>query len=260
MIILSRLRGLAQFYDDRDDIGFSVAQISRAMDVIDCLTMLGHRILLQVMEELDLFNAFSTWLRFQIDRLASSNANSEELMEKEAVMENGKILTYIQRFLIHSPMALYFVDASQDDYNADWKAVEGGVGLLDMLDTQLKREEEGQPHMKALPQVKFLVDYFDDRASGLFIDIAEAQKRSVRFGQPTKVVVGGNITRVDTIMHHTAGEVRSLGELLRKGHAYIAQAADQVVSYVAVCHQDQENTGKFLRRDHGKACQLTGSG
>lgn len=210
-IILSRLRGLAQFHDTRGDIGFSVAQISRAMDAVACLTMVAHRVLLQVMEELELFNAFSLWLRFQIDRLASSNANSEELMEKEAMMENGKVLAYIQRYLTQSPMGVYFDDISKDEYDAGWKTVEGGQALFSMLDTHLKWYDEGQSHLKALPQVRFLIDYLESRASGIFKDIAEAQRRSVRFGKPTKVAVEGTITRMDSVMHHIGVEVSPLG-------------------------------------------------
>ena len=58
-IILSRLRGLARFYDTRDDIGFSAAQISKVLDAVASLTLVGHRLLTIIMEELEAFNAFS---------------------------------------------------------------------------------------------------------------------------------------------------------------------------------------------------------
>ncbi|KAH6671548.1 anaphase-promoting complex component Cut20/Apc4 [Plectosphaerella plurivora] len=231
-IILSRLRGLAQFYDNRDDIGFSVVQITRAMDMVACLQLVAHRILLQVMEELELFNAFSLWLRFQIDRLAASNSNNEELTEKEAMMENGKVLAYIQRFLVHSPLGLFFDEVSQEEYDADKKATEGTVNLLDALDTQLKRHETGQPHSKGLPQVKFLVDIFDDRAVGIFKDIAEAQKRSVRFGQPTRLVVQSRITTMDSVMDHVS-----------------EGGTEKLISYAAVCQADHDDQVLILRSE-----------
>ena len=70
-IVLSRLRGLAQFYDTRDDMGFSVPHISRTIDIVSCLSLVGHRVLLLVMKELDLFTAFSAWMRSHIDKLAA---------------------------------------------------------------------------------------------------------------------------------------------------------------------------------------------
>ncbi|OLN81792.1 Anaphase-promoting complex subunit 4 [Colletotrichum chlorophyti] len=199
-IILSRLRGLAQFHDSRDDIGFSVAQINRAMDIVSCLTMVGHKILLNVVDELDLFNAFSTWVRFQIDRLGASSSATDELTEKEATMENSKVLVYIQRYLTESPMSIYLDDVSKGDYSADWERAESGTSMLDELDTQLKRREAGQAYWKAIPNLGFLVDYFTSRANGIFKDIAEAQKRSVRFGQPTKIRLAGKISNLDSTM------------------------------------------------------------
>lgn len=199
-IILSRLRGLAQFYDARDDIGFSVAQINRTMDVVSCLTMVGHKILLNVMDELELFNAFSSWMRFQIDRLAASSSATEELTEKEATMENSKVLVYIQHYLMESPMAVFLGDVEKEDYSSNWERAESGASMLDELTTQLTRQEEGQIYLKAFPNVNFLVDYLNSRSGGIFKDIAEAQKRSVRFGQPTKIVLRGKILRSDSSM------------------------------------------------------------
>ncbi|KAJ0167617.1 Anaphase-promoting complex subunit 4 [Colletotrichum tanaceti] len=206
-IILSRLRGLAQFYDSREDIGFSVAQITRAIDVVSCLTLVGHRILLNVMEELDLFNAFSTWMRFQIDRLAASSSASEELTEKEATMENSKVLVYVQNYLMTSPMAAFLDEVTKEDYSANWERAESGTSMLPELDTQLERYEEGQAYSKAFLNVSFLVDYLSARAGRVFKDIAEAQKRSVRFGQPTKIALGRKIARVDSTMCSETKEV-----------------------------------------------------
>ncbi|KZL83781.1 anaphase-promoting complex component cut20 apc4 [Colletotrichum incanum] len=199
-IILSRLRGLAQFYDSRDDIGFTVAQISRAMDIVSCLTLVGHKILLSVMEELDLFNAFSIWMRFQIDRLAAPSSASEELTEKEATMENSKVLVYVQRYLVESPIAVFLSEVPKEDYSANWERAESGASMLEELDTQLRRQEEGQAYLKAFPNVSFLVDCLTARANGVFKDIAEAQKRSVRFGQPTKIALNRKIASFDSTM------------------------------------------------------------
>ncbi|KAF7560005.1 hypothetical protein G7046_g4140 [Stylonectria norvegica] len=199
-IILSRLRGLAQFYDSRDDIGFSVAQISRAMDIIGCLSLVGNKILVEIMGELECFTAFSTWLRFQIDRLASSSTANEELTEKEATMDNSKVLTYIERYLTNSPLRVFFDDVAKEDYAADWAHVEDGPRLLDVLDAQLKKHENGQQAMKALPHVDFLVDYLATCSSRIFKGIAEAKKRSVRFGKPIKITVGHPISQMDVRM------------------------------------------------------------
>jgi anaphase-promoting complex subunit 4 len=206
-IIFSRLRGLAQFYDSRDDIGFSVTQINRAMDIISCLTLVGHRILVLVMDELDHFTVFSTWLRFQIDRFASSSSAGEDLTEKEATMDNAKVLTYIVRYLTKSPLDVFFDEIAQDDYSSDWEHIEDGPSLLDILDRQLKRRDDGQASMKALPHVDFLVNYLTSRSNRIFQDIADANKRSVRFGKEMKLSIGQPITQYDVKVSSSKREV-----------------------------------------------------
>ncbi|KHO00818.1 WD40 repeat-like-containing domain protein [Metarhizium album ARSEF 1941] len=203
-IILSRLRGLAQFHDDRDDIGYSVTQISRLLDIIGCLSLVGHKILSNVMDELEHFNAFSTWLRFQIDRLASSSTAADELTEKEATLDTSKVLTYIERYLTSSPLHVYFDEVSQQDWRADLAHLEDGVGLLSILDAQLRKQESGQASRRALQHVGFLVSYVTTCSNQLFKDMAEATKRSVRFGRAVRLSIGQPITLMDTRICHTS--------------------------------------------------------
>ncbi|KAM5345505.1 hypothetical protein ACJ41O_011367 [Fusarium nematophilum] len=196
-VILSRLRGLAQFYDTRDDMGFSVAQINRVMDIISSLSLVGHKILICVMDELESFTAFSSWLRFQIDRLASSSSSGEELTEKEATMDTSKVLTYIEHYLTDSSLKIFFEEPHKEDYEVDLSDIEGGSSMLDVLDKELARVENGQPSMKALPNVDVLVTYATRWANRIFEGIAEAKKRSVRLGKPAKLSVGHPISRAD---------------------------------------------------------------
>lgn len=170
------------------------------MDVIDCLTLLGHKILLVVMDELEHFTAFSTWMRFQIDRLNSSSQEKHELTEKEATMDNAKVLTYLQRYLMHSPLHTFFDEIDKEDHANDWKRTEDAPRLLDLLDAQLKKHETGHKAMKALPHVEFLVDLADFWSNRIFKDIAEAKKRSVRLGKPVRLTIGRKIDNFDMRM------------------------------------------------------------
>ncbi|KAG6002992.1 hypothetical protein E4U21_002467 [Claviceps maximensis] len=199
-VIVSRLRGLIQFYDDRDDIGFSTVQISRVLDIIGCLSLVGHKILSNVMDELESFNAFSSWLRFQIDRFVSSSTETDDITEKEATMNTSRVLTYIERYLTCSPVDVFFDEIPQQDWQADWDHIEGCLSLLPLLDTQLKKQEAGQTSRKALQHVEFLVSYFTMWSNRIFNGIAEAKKQSVRFGPALKLSIGQPITTMDLRM------------------------------------------------------------
>lgn len=191
-VILSRLLGLARFHGAEENIGFNEAQISKLIDIVSCLMMVAHKVLTTVMDELEHFNAFSGWLRLELDKQASSSL-SEELSEKEATMDNPKVLSYIQHYLASSPLGVYFDDVGKEDYIQDQNMIEPGQALLDLLDKQLQEQAAGRPFMKVLPRIGFLANYLTSRANAVFQGIAEAEKQGVRFGQATEVSVGVKI-------------------------------------------------------------------
>ncbi|KAK3504548.1 anaphase-promoting complex, cyclosome, subunit 4-domain-containing protein [Neurospora crassa] len=198
-IVLSRLLGLARFHGSRENIGFTAAQIEKLLDMVAALTLVSYQILLAVMDELDHFTCFSSWLRMEIDKLASSLAAAEELTEKEATMDNVKVLTYIQRYLMGSPLAVYLGDVTAEEREKDWRVVDksDGTSLLELVDQQLKYQERGEPYYKALPQVNQLVDHLTSKSAIVFKEIAEAEKRSVRFNEAVEISTGERIWRHD---------------------------------------------------------------
>jgi anaphase-promoting complex subunit 4 len=217
------------------------------MDIVSCLTLVGHKILLLVMDELDLFAAFSTWLRFQIDRLAASSSAGDELTEKEATMENGKVLAYIQTYLVNRPADIFFDEVAKEDYTTDWDHADSGSSLLEMLDKQLKRQEDGQPYMKALPHVEFLVAYLQSRANGIFKSIADAQRRSVRFGQSTRISLGQPIGKIDARMCAVSREVsrRLMSSVLISLLTNLVQDGVDGLNFTALCVADKTSEGTW---------------
>jgi anaphase-promoting complex subunit 4 len=205
-IILSRLLGIARFHEHKDQIGFTSAQITKVMDIVSCLMLVGNKILLLVREELDLFHSFSTWLRYEFDRLASSSS-TEELTEKEATMEHGKTLAYIQQYMASSPLRFYLNKISEEDLHRDSQLTEDGTSLLDVLDKQIKKQESGQPQATVIAQVELLGANLTDKANAVFGGIAEAEKRSVRFGQPTLIKMEHDISKLDVTMSTVQNEV-----------------------------------------------------
>lgn len=178
----------------------SIPHLNRVLDIVSCLTLVGHKVLIHTMDELQHFAAFSAWLRFQIDQLGGPNTAIDELTDKEAMMDQTKLLTYIERYLTNSPLDIFLDDIAKEDYTSDWNFIDDGPTLLDVLDKQLKKHEAGQPSMKALPHVDFLVNYATTWSNRIFGSIAEAKRRSVRFGKPVKLSIGNPITKMDMKM------------------------------------------------------------
>lgn len=198
-IILSRLRGIARFEASNNDIGFTTAQIARLIDIVQTLYAVSYKILRLVMKELILFSKFSSWLRLEIDRLASSTM-SDELLERQANVDFPKVLKYIKDHLTTSPMSVFFDGFDEKDYHILVAKLQDVSSLRELLEAEVKRPQTEQICMRALPRVEFLVDFLSSRSELVLKAIAETQRRRVRFAPATKLEISGSISRYDVRM------------------------------------------------------------
>lgn len=200
-VILSRFAGIANFQSTNDTVGFSSQQINRLMDIIASLHLVSSKILLQVVDELDSFSAFSSWLRYEIDRLASdaSSSTNEEANEKEASINHSKVLLYLQTAMRNSPLSVFFGEA-EDDLKDGWSQLEIGPRIFDQVDQQLHRQEQGLSYNNRLPRVDFLFKVLGLEAGAVFSAIAEAEKRNVLFGRPCVLGIPQNDAPMDMRM------------------------------------------------------------
>ncbi|KAH6668009.1 anaphase-promoting complex, cyclosome, subunit 4-domain-containing protein [Halenospora varia] len=197
-VILSRFSGIAKFQGDDDSVGFSSHQISLIVDTVACLHLVSSKILLQVIDELDLFAAFSSWLRYEIDRLGSDSTSAkDDDLEKEAAIDHNKVLLYLQNCMTTSPLEVYFGDLTSDDVNNDWNQAEQGLPMFDLLDKQITKQERGLSYMKGLPRVELLCKFLSRQAQSVFSQIAEAEKRNVLFGQRQEIGTAENDGFID---------------------------------------------------------------
>lgn len=201
-VILSRFAGIAKFQGSNETVGFTIQQINLIMDTVACLHLVSSRILIQVVDELELFSAFSGWVRYEIDRLASDSSASpdDDKVEKEASIDHSKVLQYLQTAMTTSPLAMYFDDSLPEDHDNSWKTAEQGLPIYDLLDKQLQKQERGVPYMKTLPRVDLLCKLLARQASTVFGQIAEAEKRNVLFGKVHEIGVTETAGPVDMRM------------------------------------------------------------
>lgn len=145
-----------------------------------------------VISDLEHFSFFSSWLRLEIDRLASSDSAqpSDEAAEKESSLNHGKILEYIHTSLLSPKLAAFFADIPADDATRQWDALGPTNPIFDILSTQLHKHADDAPFLTALPNLKLLIGHLDQQAGAVFKQIAEAEKRNVLFGSAIEVAAG----------------------------------------------------------------------
>ncbi|KAL3419348.1 Anaphase-promoting complex subunit 4 [Phlyctema vagabunda] len=187
-VILSRLSGIAKFQSTDDSIGYTSKQISQIMDIVACLHLVASKILIQVVDELELFGTFSAWLRYEIDRLASeaSSSANDDQADKEASIDHGKVLLYLETVMTRNPLGV-FLDDTTDEDKKDWAKIGGNEPVFGLLVKELRKQESGHPYLKALPRVEILCNLLSQHASSVFSQIADGEKRNVLFGQAVKL-------------------------------------------------------------------------
>ncbi|KAJ4373220.1 hypothetical protein N0V83_003513 [Neocucurbitaria cava] len=108
-IVISRLRGLAQFHD-RDWIFTSpISDFSALLEVLKNMRLLAHTVLLYASEEKRQFHAFSKWLRFTIDYEATEpdSQSRAEMENRDPGVDISQVLEYIKHGLTKSDLTPY---------------------------------------------------------------------------------------------------------------------------------------------------------
>lgn len=114
-IIISRLRGLAEFHRDREWIFSTPGDFTDLLESLKNLRLLAHTVLLYGAEEKRNFAHFSKWLRFCID-FEATELESQSRVEMEARdpgVDVMLVLEYIQFGLMKSSLAPYLRPADE---------------------------------------------------------------------------------------------------------------------------------------------------
>jgi anaphase-promoting complex subunit 4 len=171
------------------------------MEIVASLHLVSSKVLTQVVDELESFTAFSAWLRYEIDRLASdaSGSTTEQEGEKEASIDHSKVLLYIQTAMTNSPLSVFFGGSAENGGEA-WSQLQPGSTIFEQVNQQLQKQEQGSPYLEQLPRVDFLCKILALQANAVFNQIAEAEKRNVLFGKPQELGVSENDAPMDMKM------------------------------------------------------------
>lgn len=188
-MIVSRLRGLSRFQVSNVTLGLSTQDLDTILDTVNCLQLVGHNILITSGVELRQFSAFSTWLRQEIET-QSSEVSSTEAAQKDINIDYGSTLEYIQGPMTRSQLARLFDLELGIDKVSQWDLAAEGRSLFELYKKELKTDEREEPIGKTLPALDALIEHLHTQCRAVFNNIAETQKRNVRFAYPTSLGTG----------------------------------------------------------------------
>ena len=170
-------------------LGLSTQDLDSVLDTVYCLQLVGHRILIASGLELRQFQAFSAWLRQEIDN-QSTDAGNADSPEKDTNVDHASTLEYIQGAMTQSELTRFFDLEGDGAHSLRWDLKAEERSLFELYKRELKVESKEGATTKRLPALDALLNHLDDQCSAIFSSITETQKRNVRFGSPTFLGVG----------------------------------------------------------------------
>ena len=186
-VLVSRLRGLSRFQLSNASLGLSTTEFDNILDTIDCLQLVAHQILRISGSELRQFNAFSAWLRQEID-IQASDASMAEFADVDLNIDHASALEYIQGAMTLSQLTSFFNLDAQGEEKSPTKLAAEGRSLFELYKLQKAGTEESSAGR--FPTLDALMKYLDTQCNAVFNGIAETQRRSVRFGAPVYLQKG----------------------------------------------------------------------
>lgn len=199
-IILSRLTGLSKFHKLHAALGLETTSLDDCQDIIDCLTLLAHKVLIHSSREVREFAAFSRWLKFQVDLQSAEplSRTAEDILEKSDTIDHVETLKYVRGAMCHSALNQYIqprtpqdekgaAAAGGDGAKSGVKAKKQGESFYDIYksllppaqQTSITTSSEPVPAKDRPPVFNELTAWLGDECNRVFKKIAEAQKNGI---------------------------------------------------------------------------------
>ncbi|KAF1986422.1 hypothetical protein K402DRAFT_463704 [Aulographum hederae CBS 113979] len=111
-VLVTSLRGLAKFHEDDNVFSVSPDLFTKVLEVLKCLRLLAHNVLVYTQDERHQFTQFSKWLRHEIDVQAMDpdSASAEETLERDLSLDTMQLLAYIDGALTQSKLRAFLSD------------------------------------------------------------------------------------------------------------------------------------------------------
>ncbi|OJK04513.1 hypothetical protein ASPACDRAFT_109174 [Aspergillus aculeatus ATCC 16872] len=216
-VLLSRLVGLSKFHKLSEVLGLETTDLNAIVETLDCLHLLGHHILINANEELTQFNAFSRWLRHEIDMQSAEPMSQtlEELMEKTDMVEYPQTLKYIggaltksalRNFIRQLPMMGVPRPPVPPDASEKWAQVGQGRSFYDTFRSLLGQQNHASSEADAVapPKMNDLTKLLGLQFDKVFGQIALTQRRGILHRSPLTLHPDCDRDVIDVTMRHEA--------------------------------------------------------
>lgn len=236
--ILCHLRGLAIYHEHSPIFNVPSAIFDSILNIIRCMRLLAHHVLLFCSEETQQFTTFSRWLRREIDvQAAQTPPNPNEEAEQDLNIDYSLLLSYIQGPLEKSKLDL-FVTREQDP-----PTVPASASMYEEMKGALESFKDGEGTKEELINLNGYIHQWTRQHTTLVAQITNHQRASTIFASGI-VLEEGDVLVSDMCM-------------VQKVQPQDSPKLDEnlITTITAVVHKDKPNRGMlFLQSPTHLSC------
>lgn len=153
-------------------LGLEPDDFTRCLDVVTGIMLFSHEFLQKINKELDLFTAFSTWIRHALDQL-STVINIDDKPVEEPTIDILKVAEYVGTYLKSSSLEDFFKRDTEPRLS---KYKERGESIEELYS---KEDTAGK-----VPGFGELIEYLDVLSKTVFAKPQQAMRQQLRIGKP----------------------------------------------------------------------------
>lgn len=191
-VIVSRLFGLASYAPAAQALGLDVPRIERVRDMLDCLNLLGEKLLLRVGKEHRAFEKFIRWLKLEVEIQSAEEGGQtwQELCEGRDSIDVVGVLGFIGGTIGERKIGDFIDERQNPDGMDGWSPMDLKVPFYEKYKASI-RAEAGTSNA---PKLHELMGYLSSLCDNVFRHIGETLRKNIIFGKQIEITntLGGS--------------------------------------------------------------------
>ncbi|KAF2423806.1 hypothetical protein EJ08DRAFT_700920 [Tothia fuscella] len=246
-IILSNLQGLAQYHEHSPVFNVPVESFTQILQIIRCMRLLTHQLLIHANREFRQFGIFMKWLKHEIDVQATdpNSASAEETAEKDPGVDYAQLLAYVQ-----GPLEESKVDAFLKwGYDVATVGMDGEVAVYDDVKKAVDRFSMGESGSKV--ELLDLQGHFEGwlNSNKVLVERITSHQRGSSFMNCGIVVEEGEVVARDVrmVFEGLGGKDGVRAKDMTTYCAFVKKGIDNEVHLHRIIHSDVFDSYQAIR-------------
>ncbi|KAL9616781.1 MAG: hypothetical protein Q9160_008378 [Pyrenula sp. 1 TL-2023] len=184
-VIVSRLFGLASYVPAAQALGLNVQRIERVRDMLDCVNLLGEKLLLRVGKEHRAFEKFIRWLKLEVEIQSAEEGGQtwQELCEGRDSIDIVGVLGFISGTIGERNICDFIDERKRPDEIETWSPLDAKAPFYEKYKALIRPDAGTQD----APKLHELMGYLASLCDKVFCHIGETLRKNIICGKPLEI-------------------------------------------------------------------------